>query len=109
VKLSAARRLALALPEVTEAPHHGMVSFRVASKIFCTVPDDDHLNVMLDAEPTGAAVETAPAAFAPLMWGKQLAGVKVTLAKAEPRRLAQLLELAWQRRAPKRLLAAPRR
>jgi hypothetical protein len=31
------RRLALALPEGYEADHHGIPSFRVAKKIYCTV------------------------------------------------------------------------
>ena len=31
------RRLSLALPEAVEADHHGMASFRVAGKIFCTL------------------------------------------------------------------------
>lgn len=30
--------LALALPEVTEADHHGIISFRIAGRIFATVP-----------------------------------------------------------------------
>jgi hypothetical protein len=36
--LAEARRLALALPEVTEQPHFDMASFRVRGKIFVTVP-----------------------------------------------------------------------
>jgi hypothetical protein len=40
-----ARRMALALPESTEADHHGFPSFRVRGKIFATLPDESHLNV----------------------------------------------------------------
>jgi hypothetical protein len=42
------RRLALALPEAVEADHHGRPSFRVAGRIFATLWDVDHMNVMLD-------------------------------------------------------------
>lgn len=42
------RRLALALPEVVEQDHHGRPSFRVAGRIFATLWDEGHMNVMLD-------------------------------------------------------------
>ena len=62
VTFARARRLALSLPEVTEQDHHGMASFRVQGKIFTTVPDQRHLNVMLDEFLTRAAVGTDPVA-----------------------------------------------
>ena len=43
-----ARRLALALPEAVEQDHHGRPSFRVGGKIFATLWDEEHMNVMLD-------------------------------------------------------------
>jgi hypothetical protein len=105
VELSDARRLALALPEAHEAPHHEISSFRVEQKIFATVPDGEHLNVMLGPDETERAVASAPAACEELWWGKSLAGVRVTLARIEPGLLAELLAQAWRRRAPRRLLA----
>jgi len=42
------RQCALGLPEAFEADHHGRPSFRVAGKIFATLWDEQHLNVMLD-------------------------------------------------------------
>jgi hypothetical protein len=41
------RRVALALPEATEQDHHGMASFRVTGKIFATVPDEQHVRLMV--------------------------------------------------------------
>jgi len=105
VTMSEARRLALSLPETTEEDHHGIPSFRVLGKIFATVPDDDHLRVLLDPDATHAAVSEDPAACEELWWGKKLSGVCVRLARADHRRLAALLEDAWRRRAPRRLLA----
>ena len=99
----AARRLALSFAEVTEQDHHGIPSFRVGNKIFATVPDDTHLRVMLDPDATQLAVADDPA-YAELWWGKKLSGVTVTLAGADPQRLGELLEEAWRRVAPRRLL-----
>ena len=107
VTLAEARRLALALPETTEEDHHGIPSFRVRSKVFATVPDGDHVRVMLDPDATRAAVGEDPGAFQELWWGKKLSGVTVTLASADHRRVTELLEDAWRRVAPKRLLALP--
>jgi hypothetical protein len=42
------RQLALALPEAIEEDHHSRPSFRVGGKIFATLWDESHMNVMLD-------------------------------------------------------------
>lgn len=104
VSSSRARRLALALPEAAEADHHGRPSFRVRGKIFATLPDAEHLNVMLDEEEAETAVRTDPEAFEVLHWGKKVAGVQVRLAAADPELLTDLLGRAWRRRAPRALL-----
>jgi len=103
VTFAAARRLALSFPEATEQDHHGMASFRVQGKIFATVPDAHHLHVMLDEFRTHAAVGTAPAACEELWWGKRRSGVRVHLDHVTRTMLADWLEDAWLRRAPKRL------
>jgi hypothetical protein len=99
------RRLALALPESTEQPHHAMTSFRVGGKIFATVPpEEDRVHVMLDEAPARAyaADETG---VEELWWGRSLSGVRVPLDGADADLVAELLELAWRRRAPARLAA----
>jgi hypothetical protein len=50
VSADEARTIALALPEVVEADHHGRPSFRVRGKIFATLWDHDRMNVMLDED-----------------------------------------------------------
>ena len=51
MKLEQARRFALSLPEVVEAPHHELSSFRIRGKIFATVPPDGkHLHVFVDEQ-----------------------------------------------------------
>jgi hypothetical protein len=98
-----ARRVALALPEAVEQDHHGRPSFRVAGKIFATQWDEHHLNVMLDEGGIRTAIHDDPETFEEVWWGKRLAAVRVDLRRVEARRLADLLEEAWERRAPKRL------
>jgi hypothetical protein len=98
-----ARRLALSLPEAVEQDHHGRPSFRVAGRIFATLWDPEHMNVMLDEPGILTAVQAHPDACSEVMWGKRLAAVRVTLTDADPVLLADLLADAWERKAPARL------
>jgi hypothetical protein len=104
VKLAAARRLALDLPEATEQPHFDMDSFRVGGKIFATVPDQHHLHVFVAEPEVLASVADHPAAFEELWWGKRLSGLRVNLDAADRDEVRELLEDAWRRKAPKRLV-----
>ena len=94
-----ARRLALSLPDSVERDHHGRPSFRVAGRIFATLWDEDHMNVMLDEPGIRTAVQAHPGVCAEVMWGKRLAAVRVTLSAAEPELLADLLTDAWESKA----------
>jgi len=96
------RRLALALPEAVEEDHHGRPSFRVAKKIFATLPDPDHVNIMLG--PDDIALAAQHDGCAEVYWGKKLSAVGVDLRRAPEALVAALLADAWARRAPKRLL-----
>ena len=94
-----AAALALALPGVTEADHHGRRSFRVgAGKVLATVPEDGVLNVMV-GEDLAHAVSAQPG-IELLWWGQRLSGVRVRLAVVEPGQLEELLLDAWSHRAP---------
>ncbi|HEX3460661.1 MAG TPA: MmcQ/YjbR family DNA-binding protein [Acidimicrobiales bacterium] len=105
VSLDDARRIALSLPEATEEPHHDRSSFRVNHKIFATVPDPTHLNVMADEDETALAVAENPSGCEELWWGKRLSGVRVDLDHVDPELLTELLTESWRRRAPKALLS----
>jgi hypothetical protein len=98
-----ARRVALSLPEAVEQDHHGRPSFRIAGKIFATLWDERHMNVMLDEAGILTAVEAHPDICAEVMWGKRLAAVRADLDSADEALLADLLADAWERRAPARL------
>lgn len=100
-----ARELALRLPEAVEQDHHGRPSFRVANKIFATLWDEDHMNVMLDEGGIRTAIHSDPKTFEEVWWGKKLTAVCIDLRHVEAATLRELLEEAWELRAPKRLLA----
>jgi hypothetical protein len=103
VSLTEARSLALECPEAVEQDHHGRPSFRVAGKIFATLWDDEHMNVMLDEPGIHTAVAAHPRCCAPVHWGKRLAAVRVTLPDADRALLGELLADAWEGKAPARL------
>jgi hypothetical protein len=101
------RDMALAFPEAAEQDHHGRPSFRVAGRIFATLWDANHLNVMVDEGGIRTAVQAWPAECREIWWGRRLAAVQVDLAVAEEPLVRELLEDAWQRRAPARLREDP--
>jgi len=109
--LSQARAFALSLPGTSEEPHFDMTSFRVNGRIFATAPpDESRLHIFVDENEIAATVaaETGAgglAAFEPLLWGKQVRGLRVLLAAAPDERVRELLIDAWRRKASKRLVA----
>jgi len=101
------RRLALALPGTAEAPHHDMTSFRVAGKIFATMPPEGgRVNVFLNDVAVDAYCAEFPTAVEELWWGSRRRGCRVVLARATTSLLRELLTESWRRKAP-RSLAGP--
>jgi hypothetical protein len=98
VPLSAddARRLALSLPDAVEQDHHGRPSFRVSRRIFATLWDVEHVNVMLDEPGILTATQEHPETCSEVWWGKRLAAVRVALPLADEALLEGLLEDAWE-------------
>ncbi|MCA1682425.1 MAG: MmcQ/YjbR family DNA-binding protein [Actinobacteria bacterium] len=99
------RQLALALPEVMEQDHHGRPSFRVGGRIFATLWDEAHMNVMLEEPGIRTAVQAEPDVCAEVWWGRRLAAVRVDLARAGRTLARDLLADAWEQKAPKRLVS----
>lgn len=109
MRLETARKFALSLPETTEEPHFEKASFRVKGKIFCTVPNDKTLHIPVEsAEEVHALIAEDPKAFEVIIWGKREVSdwVKVHLPHVDRAIVEELLEDAWRRKAPKRVLAA---
>jgi len=88
--------MALELPETVKQDHHGRPSFRVAGKIFATLWDADHMNVMVDEPGILTAVAEHPQACSEVYWGKRLAAVRVDLDVADVDLVEGLLEDAWE-------------
>ena len=97
------RRLALAFPEAVEADHHGIPSFRVAGKIFCTLHQDrPRMMVKLDAEDQRNLAEAHPGVVEPVpgYWGRK--GSTFVRTRADAALIETLLGMAWANVAPKR-------
>jgi hypothetical protein len=93
-----ARRIALALPEAVEQDHHGRPSFRVSKRIFATLWDLEHMNVMVDEPGILTAVQAQPDICTEVYWGKRLSAVRVDLRQADAELLGELLEDAWEQK-----------
>jgi hypothetical protein len=103
---SLVRQFALALPGAIEEPHFDMASFRVRGKIFVTAPPDEmHLHVFLDEADVREYLAEDPAAFEPLLWGRKVRGVRISLPDAAPDRVRERIEESWRRKAPARVIA----
>ena len=97
-----ARRIALSLPEAAEQDHHGRPSFRIAGRIFATLWDEDHMNVMVDEPGILTAVQSHPDVCAEVWWGKRLAAVRVTLSATGSELLTDLLADAYEGKRSRR-------
>jgi hypothetical protein len=96
ISVEQARAAALALAGALERDHHGRPSFRVDGRIFATLWDSDHMNVMLDEPGILTAVEAHPGTCAEVWWGRRRAAVRVDLRVADEPLLRELLEDAWE-------------
>ncbi len=95
------RRYALSLPEVSEAPHHHLGSFRVRGKIFITVPPGEtHLHLFLPESQREQALALHPEWLEKLLWGGKVVGLRATLDPAQPAALKTLVRQAWANKAP---------
>jgi hypothetical protein len=98
------RRLALALPEASEASRMGHPDFRVHNKIFATLwPKEGRGVVMLTPEQQKILIDLKPAVFAPVPggWGRR-GSTNVNLDIADEISLTSVLLMAWRNKAPKR-------
>jgi hypothetical protein len=102
------RRMALSLPDVSEASHMAHPDFRVGGKIFATLgyPTNRFGVVMLSPTDQDLMTTDHPKIFAPVRGSWGAAGATTVLLRhARKRAVAVALEAAWRKRAPKRLAA----
>ncbi len=103
MKFSTVRSFAMALPDVSEEPHHNFGSFRVQGKIFVTVPPgEEFIHILIPDEKRDEVLELHSSFAAKLLWGSKVVGVRVELAKADTTVVKRLIKDAWEYKAPKR-------
>jgi hypothetical protein len=101
------RRLALALPEVTERPSYGTPGFRVKDKLFARIHQDGGALVLWTADLADkeSFIDSEPDVFFTTPHYDGHAHVLVRLDRVDQTRLGDLLWMAWRVRAPARLRA----
>ena len=97
------REVALSLDGAVEAPHFDYASFRVPAGIFATMPPDGaYLHVFVPEEVRAATLAQHPDSVEKLWWGKQVLGLRVSLAAASPELVESLLRQAHAARVAKK-------
>lgn len=99
------RKAALALPEVEEGTHFGMVAFSVRGRGFASVTKDGQVQLHLPDGEAEAAVAAHPSGERLVRMGTPI-GFRVPLADIDGKDLNALVRASWFSRAPKRLAAS---
>jgi hypothetical protein len=100
------RKGALALPEVEEGTHFGMVAFAVRGKNFASLTRDQRqVRIHLPQDLVGTTTAEHPAAEPLVRMGTTI-GVSLPLDGLDVRLLDRLLHQGWAAAAPKRLVTA---
>jgi hypothetical protein len=104
------RKLALKLPESCEGEHMNHADFRVDGKIFATLgyPTVEFAVILLSPAAQTSFVRADPDTFSAVKGGWGRGGSTHVHLKAADRSIVEnALQVAWQRKAPKRLAARP--
>jgi hypothetical protein len=102
------RQLAMALPEVEERLTWEVdITFRVRDKIFAIMGQAGaQASIKATLEAQQALVASEPETFSVSAYTGRYGWTSVVLARVSAEELAELVEDAWRRTAPKRLVAA---
>ena len=99
------RRLCLALPEVQEIETWGDATFRVRNKIFLIGSQEgEAVSIKASLEDQSGLIEMDPETFSVAAYTGRFGWVRVQLAALSPQLAKRLIENAWRRTAPKRVL-----
>lgn len=105
---AAFRKLALSLPEASEAPHFERASFRVGKKIFATMTaaGDEAMVRIAPRQKLYALLKAQPDVFFSYGgWTERNGSCGIRLAKVDAAQLRPLLVDSWRHAAGKRLQA----
>lgn len=101
------RDLGLALPGVEEGLSYGTPALRVRGKLIARLREDgDSLVVMIDFDERELLMHSDPQTFYITEHYRNYPAMLVRLSKVDVATLRELLDDAWRRVAPKRLVAA---
>ena len=104
--LTTVRRLALALPGVEEGPCYGTPGFRVRGKFLARLWEDgETLVVKCGDDERDFRMQADPGTFFTTDHYRGYPTVLIRLARVRTADLRDILEQAWRRSAPKRLIA----
>ena len=106
VTFDTVRKLALALPGVDEGKSWGTPAFKVGKKFLARMREDDVLVIRVEFAAREVLMGAAPEVFYITDHYRDYPAMLVRLSKVDPEDLRKLLEEAWRRNAPKRMLAA---
>lgn len=105
--LETVRRLVRALPGVEEGPCYGTPGFRVRGKLLARLREDgDTLVVKCGDNERDLRMQADPDTFFTTDHYRGYPTVLVRLSEVDIEALRDVLEVAWRRSAPKRLVAA---
>ena len=100
-------RLALALPGMEEGTSYGTPAFKVGSKLVARLKEDgESLVVLIDFEERERLLKADPATFYITDHYLNYPSILVRLPKVRATALRDLLEKAWRRAAPRRVVEA---
>jgi hypothetical protein len=103
----AVRAMMLSLPGVEESVAWGTPAFHVRRRFLGRFHEDGESFVLgVDLEEREMLLQAAPGAFHLTDHYRNDPYVLVRVARVEPEALRELIEKAWRRRAPKRVIAA---
>jgi hypothetical protein len=95
---------ALSLPEAVESAHHGTRDFRVRTRIFLTMPEQDYCVVRLTPEQQHMTLAVSPKETVAVPGGWGLRGsTRLFFQLASDLLVQELVRRSWQNAAPKTL------
>jgi hypothetical protein len=105
MNLSSVRRILLTLPGVEEGPCYGTPGFRVKGKFLARMKEDgETLVVKCGDDERDFRMQADPETFFITDHYRGYPTVLIRLRKVRPSDLREVLEQAWRRNAPKRLI-----
>ena len=105
VDLDTLREIALAFPGTEESTSYGTPSFKVKKKLFARLhQDDESVVVKIDFQDREVWMEEDPDTFFITDHYLNYPMMQVRLSRVKPAEIAELLEEAWRRAAPRGLI-----